>query len=109
MEEFIPIVLFLSIAAVAILRPLTSRFGKLLEAMAREKTAALKTGGAEDGDAARLRLAVEHISRRLDLMEERLDFTERLLSSHAGARTAPLSGLRTETFRRDRENDLLTG
>ena len=107
MEELIPIVLFISAAAVAILRPLTSRFGKLLEAMAREKTAAIKTGaGADESDAARLRVLVEHIGRRLDLIEERLDFTERLLAS---SRPGSLSGLRPEPFRRERETDLLTG
>lgn len=107
MEELIPIVMFMSIAAVAIFRPLTSRFGKLLEAMAREKTAALKTPVAgEDGDAARLRALVEHMGRRLDLIEERLDFTERLISS---SRTATRPTLRAEGFRKDRDTDLLMG
>lgn len=105
MEEMIPIVMFMCIAAVAILRPLTSRAGKLLEAMARERTAAARPSGVEDADSARLRSLVEHISRRLDLMEERLDFTERLLSS-----ARPGAGaLRADTFRREREQDLLTG
>lgn len=104
MEELIPIVMFMSIAAVAILRPMTSRFGKLLEAMAREKTAAIRTGG-DDGEAARLRVLVDHIGRRLDLLEERLDFTERLLATgRPGSAT-----LRADAFRRERESDLLTG
>lgn len=95
MEELIPIVMFLSIAAVAILRPLTSRFGKLLEAMARERTAAVKAA-AEDPDSARLRVLVEHMSRRLELIEERLDFTERLLSSGRSAASGrePLRAVR---------------
>ena len=80
MEELIPITLFLTVGAVAILRPLTSRLGKLLEVMARERTPALRNP-AEDADSQRLRALLEHVSRRLDLMEERLDFTERLLSA----------------------------
>lgn len=106
MEELIPIVMFLSIAAVAILRPITTKLGSLLEAMAREKKAGLKAG--EDTDSARVRVLVEHMSRRLDLIEERLDFTERLISTARPAATAS-PALRPETFRRDRETDRLTG
>ena len=39
MEALIPIMMFLSIAAVAIFRPLTKRLGLLLEAQAEEKRA----------------------------------------------------------------------
>lgn len=107
MEELIPIALFLTVGAVAILRPLTTRVGKLLEAMARERTAALRPP-TDDADSARLRAAIEHFGRRLDLMEERLDFTERLLSSgRPGYSASP--ALRTDAFRPVRESDLLSG
>jgi hypothetical protein len=106
-EELIPIALFVSAAAVAILRPLTTRVGKLLEAMARERTAALRPP-SDDPDSARLRSVIEHLGRRLDLMEERLDFTERLLSSgRPGFSASPT--LRTDAFRPVRETDLLSG
>jgi len=107
LEELIPIALFVSVAAVAILRPLTTRVGKLLEAMARERTAALRPP-TDDSDSVRLRAVIEHLSRRLDLMEERLDFTERLLSSGRPGFTASPS-LRADAFRAVRETDLLSG
>jgi hypothetical protein len=37
MEELIPIVMFLCIAAVMILRPLTKRIGLVIEQMARDR------------------------------------------------------------------------
>ena len=80
MEELIPIVLFMCVAAVAILRPLTKRLGGLLEMMTLEKQAASRSS-ADDTDLARIRLLLEHMSKRLDVMEDRLDFTERLVST----------------------------
>jgi hypothetical protein len=77
MEVLIPITLFLSIAAVLILRPLTRRVGVLLEALARQK----QEEAALDRDGASLRRALEEVSRRLELVEERLEFTERLVES----------------------------
>jgi hypothetical protein len=77
MEAFIPITMFLCIAAVAILRPMTKRIGGLLEVMTRERTAT----NTESAEIARMRAVIEHVAKRLDLLEERLDFTERLLSS----------------------------
>jgi hypothetical protein len=84
MEELIPITLFLCIAAVAILRPVSTRLGGLLEAMTRERHA---TAG-EDTEVARLRVQLDHIGKRIDLMEERLDFTERLLSTTQPGRSS---------------------
>ncbi|MGH7553319.1 MAG: hypothetical protein ACREMQ_09890 [Longimicrobiales bacterium] len=77
MEIFIPIVLFLCVAAVLILRPISTKLGTLLEAMARER----QSPAIDTNEITRTRLAVEHIAKRMDLMEERLDFTERLLSN----------------------------
>lgn len=77
MEILIPIFFFVSVAAVLILRPLTKRLGLVLELMSRERTAAR----TDDTDMARLRVQLEHVSKRLELMEERVDFTERLVSS----------------------------
>jgi len=91
MEVLIPITMFISIAAIAILRPLTTRLGGLLHAMARERT----PRPVEDQEFTRLRTLVEQLSGRLDLIEERLDFTERLLNS--GGRTT--SFLHTEPAR----------
>lgn len=103
MEEFIPIVMFMCIAAVAILRPLTTRFGKLLEAMAKEKTLAGRAA-VDDPDSARVRVLVEHMSRRLDLLEERLDFTERLVSN---GRSSAVTAGRADPLRAVRDPELL--
>lgn len=77
MEALIPITMFISIAAVLILRPMTTKVGGLLQAMTKERTVT----DSESADIARVRVLVEHISKRMDLLEERLDFTERLLAS----------------------------
>lgn len=77
MAELIPITLFMSVAAVLILRPLTKRLGGLLEAMTRDR----RQVPVQDPTSERTIALLEHISRRIDLMEERLDFTERLVST----------------------------
>ncbi len=100
MEELIPIAMFLSIAAVAILRPVTSKLGHLLEAIAKERSAAIRPP-SEDGESAQLRVLLEHIGRRMDLLEERLDFTERLLASSGRAEPASLRSLRADPYRRE--------
>ena len=76
MESLIPITLFLSTAAVLILRPVTKRLGLLLETLARER----QRPPADNDEIARLRTLVEHTAKRVERMEERLDFTETLLS-----------------------------
>ena len=78
MEILIPIFLFMSVAAVLILRPLTKRLGLVLEMMSRDRQP-VRTG--DDTDVARLRIQLDHVSKRLELMEERVDFTERLIAS----------------------------
>jgi hypothetical protein len=76
MEALVPISLFVCVAAVLILRPVTRRLGMLIEQIA------LSRNGRPDVDAenAALRMTVEHLTNRLHLVEERLDFTERLIS-----------------------------
>ena len=90
MEELIPITMFMCIAAVAILRPVSTKLGGLLEAMTRERSVD-KTDSAE---LARIRVVVEHVAKRMDLMEERLDFTERLASGRP-----PVSATRYDPLR----------
>ena len=98
MEELIPITMFLCVAAVAILRPITTRLGGLLEAMTRAKIGATgPTPPQDEAEMARLRNMMEHVSKRLDLIEERLDFTERLVDG--GKRTAPTPLFRDDTLR----------
>lgn len=66
------------IAAVLILRPLTRRLGGLLEAMTRDR--AQSQSRSDDSSTARIVALLEHMNRRLDTIEERVDFTERLVS-----------------------------
>jgi hypothetical protein len=103
MEELIPIFFFMSVAAVLILRPISKRLGSLLEAMARERQPLPQT---DNGDLARVRVLVEHIAKRVDLMEERLDFTERLLSGTPRRNSA---GTAFEPLIRERETEHLRG
>ena len=83
MEELIPIFLFGSIAAVAILRPLTKRLGDVLELHVRHKYAEREQLSAPapafEGDDVRQTLA--RIEGRLDTFEQRLDFTESLVET----------------------------
>lgn len=95
-EFLIPIALFVCVAAVSILRPLTKRLGDVLLQMQLDR----QKGRTDEGEAARLRAQVEHLTGRLDLLEDRLDFTERLLS--AGDLT-PSRQLRAARVERDEE------
>jgi len=71
--ELIPIVLFMSIAAVAIFRPLTTRIGKRLEQAHAER----KLG--QDPQVERIMHLMERLVDRMDRLEDRVDFTERML------------------------------
>ena len=66
-----------SVAGVLVLRPMSKRVGELLAAMAQER----KGGRTSDLDVAQLRATLESVNARMTLLEDRLDFAERLLSS----------------------------
>jgi hypothetical protein len=68
--------MFMCIAAVLILRPMTKKLGGLLEAMTRDRA----QSRTDDSSTARIVALLEHMNRRLDTIEERVDFTERLVS-----------------------------
>lgn len=87
MGALVPISLFMCVAAVLILRPVTKKLGGLLEAMTRER---VPVRVAEDPVSARTLMLLDQVSRRLDLIEERLDFTERLVSARSGESRRPL-------------------
>jgi hypothetical protein len=105
-EALIPITLFMSIAAVLVLRPISKKLGGLIEATTRDRVQAR----GDDAQHARVMLLMEQVARRLDLIEERLDFTERLVASRDGAdarrmiprRVAPRIDARAELFAEDR-------
>ncbi len=80
------IVLFVSTAAVLIFRPLTKKLGERLAA-GKEPPPAV-----DAGELTQLRQALEDTNARLELMEQRLDFTERLLSAPRERTAVPAAG-----------------
>ncbi len=80
----VAVVLFVSTAAVLIFRPLTKRLGDRLAA-GKQAPPTL-----DAGELARLRQALEDTSARLEQLEQRLDFTERLVSAPRERAAAPL-------------------
>ena len=68
------IVLILTVGGVMVLRPIAKRVGDLLEVYAKERQDGLQ------GDVHHVRDLLETMNARLQLLEERQDFTERLLT-----------------------------
>jgi hypothetical protein len=80
------VVAILTIGGVAVLRPIAKRVSDLLELYARERQTGL------ENDVSQMRDLLETMSSRLQLMEERQDFTERLLTSGEAERAERRSG-----------------
>ncbi len=74
----VPSLFIVTAGGVIVLRPIASRLAILLEAMAREKS------GSMSEETRRLRETVETMNDRLSLLEERQDFTERLIGPRTG-------------------------
>lgn len=78
MDDFgamvVGVVLILTTGGVLILRPIAKRLGELIELYGRDKESGART------EVSQMRDLLETMSARLQLMEERQDFTERLLS-----------------------------
>ena len=68
------VVLILTVGGVAVLRPIAKRISELLELYARDKHSGL------ENDVTQIRDLLETMNARLQLMEERQDFTDRLLT-----------------------------
>lgn len=66
-------VFILTVGGVILLRPVMKRLGALLDVLALQKTK------SPDEENRRLRETVETMNERMTLMEERLDFAERLI------------------------------
>jgi hypothetical protein len=73
------VVLIITAGGVAVLRPISKRVADLLEMYARDRQSGI------EGDVHQMRDLVETMNARLQLIEERQDFTDRLLV--AGERT----------------------
>lgn len=88
MEEFIPIFLFMCIAGVLILRPVTKKLGLLIEALAKERMAgiAVRTPSAlDDAQLERIANTLDRLNSRIDLIDDRMLFVERLVESRPAA------------------------
>ena len=72
--ELIPIVIFISGAAVLIFRPLTTRVGKAIERSHADKEKAVP-----ERQIQRIMQLMERLVDRMDRLEDRVDFTERML------------------------------
>ena len=68
----------LTTGGVLILRPITKRLGALLEVMTHQK---LRASAADPAEQARIRELLTSIDSRLNLLEERQDFAEALMSA----------------------------
>lgn len=83
-EFFAPMVLgvtlFLTIGGVLVLRPIALRVSELLELYARDRLSGAST------ELQQMREQLETTNARLHLLEDRQDFTEKLLTS--GERSA---------------------
>lgn len=79
-EELIPIFFFMCVAGVLILRPLTKKLGLLIEAMARERLpASRRVDGLDDSQLERITVALERLNSRIDRVDDRMSFMERLV------------------------------
>ncbi len=95
--ELIPIVLFVSMAAVFIFRPLTKKLGSVIESRA------LRDESASPADLERAARVMERLVERMDRLEERVDFAERLLEEGPRQRQ-PLSSPPEEATSRQKKH-----
>ena len=77
------VTMILTTGGVLVLRPIAKRLGALLEVMAREKAS------LPIEEIRLLRDSVDTVHQRLSLIEERQDFTERLLGRGDSKQAAP--------------------
>lgn len=71
----VSVVAIVTIGGVAVLRPIAKRVSDLLDVYARDRQSGI------EGEVHKIRDLLETMDARLQLMEERQDFTERLLSA----------------------------
>ena len=85
MNEIAPMLvgmtLILTTGGVILLRPIASRLGKYLEVLAEERRQALqKTVGRSSADSQRMLSVLEAMDERMQRLEDRQDFPDRLLT-----------------------------
>ncbi len=87
MEELIPIIMFMVIGGVMILRPMTKKLGLLIEAMAKERMArAPLQHDMNDVQLERITIALDRLNTRMDNIDDRIGFMERLVEERPRSR-----------------------
>jgi len=88
----VSVVFILTVGGVLVLRPIAKRLSDLLELYARERTTGLQN------EVGQIRDLLETMNARLQLIEDRQDFTERLLTpaSERSAGASRLTGSSSE-------------
>lgn len=87
MPELIPIFLFVMVASVLILRPVTKKLGLLIEALAKERMGVTAPSESMDGaQLGRITVALERLNDRMDHIDDRIGFMERLVEERPRSR-----------------------
>jgi hypothetical protein len=84
------VTLILTVGGVILLRPIAQRLGEFLEVLIQEKRAFLQSGSTRSASAP------PDLAQRVAHLEQRLDFTERLLSDPREEETTPGGGPRLD-------------
>ena len=85
----VAVVFIVTAGGVAVLRPIAKRVSELLELYGRERSSGVTA------EVGQLRELLETLDARMRLIEERQEFTEKLLGSGAAGDRPRLSGTRT--------------
>lgn len=94
-NDFAPMVLgivfFVTTGAVLLLRPITKRLGSYLEVLAEERRQALQRPlpASSPSDSGRMLSLLESMDDRMQRLEDRQDFTDRLLTTRGSAGSLP--------------------
>jgi hypothetical protein len=71
---------------VILLRPISTKLGSVLEVLAEEKRRSLSPSPISREDTARIATVLETLDQRLAHLEERQEFTDKLLVERTGQR-----------------------
>lgn len=91
MEELIPIIMFMTIGGVLILRPVTKKLGLLIEALAKERMGQgaprpAQAAALEEAQLMRITAALDQLNTRMDHIDDRIGFMERLVEERPRSR-----------------------
>lgn len=87
MEELIPIFFFVVMGGVLIMRPVTKKLGLLIEALAKERMArTAPTHELDDAQLLRITAALDRLHTRMDHIDDRIGFMERLVEERPRSR-----------------------